>query len=58
MIQQGFAIGNGLTNSRIQYKAYPDYALAMNLIGQSDYNQIQAILPACEQEAKRCGTIS
>ncbi|KAK4607545.1 hypothetical protein RGQ29_001408 [Quercus rubra] len=53
---KGFAIGNGLTNPEIQYKAYPDYALDMGLIKSSDYNSINKMLPACEQAAKNCGT--
>lgn len=53
---KGFAIGNGLTNPEIQYKAYPDYALDMGLITKSDYNTINKMLPACEQAAKSCGT--
>ncbi|KAL0460144.1 UNVERIFIED_CONTAM: Serine carboxypeptidase-like 48 [Sesamum latifolium] len=36
---KGIAIGNGLTNPEIQYKAYPDYALDMKLIDKSQYKQ-------------------
>lgn len=52
---QGFAIGNGLTNPGIQYKAYPDYALEMGIIKQAEYNKIIKILPACELATKFCG---
>ena len=58
MLQQGFAIGNGLTNPEIQYKAYTDYALEMNLINYTDYNSINLNIPQCEKEAKKCGNFS
>ncbi|KAF4346613.1 hypothetical protein G4B88_003879 [Cannabis sativa] len=53
---KGFAIGNGLTNPEIQYKAYTDYALDMKLITKASYNKINKMLPACEQAIKTCGT--
>lgn len=53
---KGFAIGNGLTNPEIQYKAYTDYALDMRLIKQSDYNVIDKSYPKCQQAIKLCGT--
>ncbi|CAN4101559.1 unnamed protein product [Withania somnifera] len=53
---QGFAIGNGLTNPEIQYKAYTDYALDMRLIKQSDYNAIDKSYPKCQQAIRLCGT--
>ncbi|XP_068645875.1 serine carboxypeptidase-like [Aristolochia californica] len=52
---KGFAIGNGLTNPGIQYKAYTDYAKDMGIIQESDYNRINRILPACELAIKLCG---
>ncbi|CAA3022956.1 serine carboxypeptidase-like [Olea europaea subsp. europaea] len=52
---KGFAIGNGLTNPEIQYKAYPDYALDMKLITQSDYNSMSKSVSQCEQAIKLCG---
>lgn len=55
---QGFAIGNGLTDPAIQYKAYTDYALDMGLIKKSDYNSIGKVIPTCEQAIKLCGTTS
>ena len=58
MLQQGFAIGNGLTNPEIQYKAYTDYALEMNLINYTDYESINLTIPQCEKEAKKCGNFS
>ncbi|XP_044483456.1 serine carboxypeptidase-like [Mangifera indica] len=51
---KGFAIGNGLTNPEIQYKAYPDYALNMRLINQSDYESLQTVIPPCERAIKTC----
>ncbi|KDP43980.1 hypothetical protein JCGZ_05447 [Jatropha curcas] len=53
---KGFAIGNGLTNPGIQYKAYTDYALDNSLIQQSDYERINKMIPECEQATKACGT--
>ncbi|KAF6140298.1 hypothetical protein GIB67_000346, partial [Kingdonia uniflora] len=53
---KGFAIGNGLTDPAIQYKAYTDYALDMGLIKKSQYKAINKILPACELSIKLCGT--
>ncbi|KAH7836997.1 hypothetical protein Vadar_008321 [Vaccinium darrowii] len=54
---KGFAIGNGLTDPEIQYPAYPDYALDMNLIQQSDYDNIESeLVPPCKQAAPLCGT--
>ncbi|ONK71865.1 uncharacterized protein A4U43_C04F13180 [Asparagus officinalis] len=53
---KGFAIGNGLTNPAIQYKAYTDYALENKVIKQADHERINKILPACELAIKLCGT--
>ncbi|OVA17989.1 Peptidase S10 [Macleaya cordata] len=53
---KGFAIGNGLTDPAIQYKAYTDYALEMGIIQESDQKRINKILPACELAIKLCGT--
>ncbi|KAL8166587.1 hypothetical protein V2J09_008086 [Rumex salicifolius] len=53
---KGFAIGNGLTDPAVQYKAYPDYALQMGLIKESEYNRINKIVPVCEMGIKLCGT--
>ncbi|KAJ0963573.1 hypothetical protein J5N97_028695 [Dioscorea zingiberensis] len=53
---KGFAIGNGLTNPEIQYKAYTDYALAMGIIQESDYKEINKLYPACQLAIKKCGT--
>ncbi|KAL3849536.1 hypothetical protein ACJIZ3_011418 [Penstemon smallii] len=52
---KGFAIGNGLTNPEIQYKAYTDYALDNKIITQSDYNSLSKIVSRCEQAIKLCG---
>ncbi|OWM70229.1 serine carboxypeptidase-like [Punica granatum] len=53
---KGFAIGNGLTDPAIQYKAYTDYALDMGIIKQAQYNRINKIVPVCETAIKLCGT--
>ncbi|KAM7279888.1 hypothetical protein ACFE04_007022 [Oxalis oulophora] len=53
---KGIAIGNGLTDPAIQYAAYPDYALDMKLIVESDYNNIkQNIVPRCLEQIGYCG---
>jgi serine carboxypeptidase-like clade 4 len=52
---KGFAIGNGLTQPDIQYEAYADYALDMNLISQYDYNRLSKLYPACATSIKLCG---
>ncbi|PKU80225.1 serine carboxypeptidase-like [Dendrobium catenatum] len=53
---KGFAIGNGLTDPAIQYKAYSDYALKMGIIKESDYKRINKVYPACELAIKLCGS--
>ncbi|KAF7132243.1 hypothetical protein RHSIM_Rhsim09G0147200 [Rhododendron simsii] len=53
---KGFAIGNGLTDPLIQYRAYTDYALDMGIIKKSEYNRINKVLPVCETAIKLCGT--
>ncbi|KAG4982758.1 hypothetical protein AAZX31_10G099600 [Glycine max] len=54
---KGLAIGNGLTNPAIQYKAYPDYALEMGIIKKATRNLLNLVLvPACESAIKLCGT--
>ncbi|KAL3849526.1 hypothetical protein ACJIZ3_011408 [Penstemon smallii] len=52
---KGLAIGNGLTNPQIQYRAYTDYALDMKLITQSDYKNLSELVSQCEQANKLCG---
>ncbi|MBA0692448.1 hypothetical protein Goari_010006, partial [Gossypium aridum] len=53
---KGFAIGNGLTDPAIQYKAYTDYALDMGVIKKSDHDRINKLVPVCEMAIKLCGT--
>ncbi|KAL5139396.1 Serine carboxypeptidase-like 49 [Glycine soja] len=56
---KGFAIGNGLTDPGIQYKAYTDYALDMGIIQKADYERINKVMvPACEMAIKLCGNLS
>ncbi|KAL6521318.1 hypothetical protein OROGR_017887 [Orobanche gracilis] len=45
---KGMAIGNGLTNPGIQYKAYPDYALDMKLINRTQYNELRQPVSTCQ----------
>ncbi|KAG1362655.1 Serine carboxypeptidase 3 [Cocos nucifera] len=53
---KGFAIGNGLTDPAIQYKAYTDFALDNGIIKESDYKKINKFYPVCEYAIKLCGT--
>ncbi|GLT70165.1 hypothetical protein SLA2020_422620 [Shorea laevis] len=53
---KGFAIGNGLTDPAIQYKAYTDYALDMGIIKKSDHDHINKVVPVCEMAIKLCVT--
>ena len=56
MVEQGFAIGNGITDPAIQYRAYPDFALDMGIINKADYDHLNKLLiPACELAIKLCG---
>jgi serine carboxypeptidase-like clade 4 len=52
---KGFAIGNGLTQPDIQYEAYADYALDMNLITATDHERLSKLYPACAASIKLCG---
>ncbi|KAE9617522.1 putative carboxypeptidase C [Lupinus albus] len=55
---KGFAIGNGLTDPAIQYKAYADYALEMGIIKKGTHDRLNILLvPACESAIKLCGTV-
>lgn len=54
-VVQGFAIGNGLTQPDIQYEAYADYALDMNLITETDHRRLSTLYPACATSIKLCG---
>ncbi|KAK3408066.1 hypothetical protein EUGRSUZ_J00375 [Eucalyptus grandis] len=51
---KGFAIGNGLTNSGIQYGAYTEYALRKNLIKRNDKIRIDAMFPECTKLVRQC----
>ncbi|KAL7173747.1 hypothetical protein ACSBR2_033077 [Camellia fascicularis] len=53
---KGFAIGNGLTNPAIQFATYPDFALYMKLINQSEYSNVTDLVPPCEQATQACAT--
>lgn len=53
---KGFAIGNGLTNPEIQYRAHADYALEMGLIGEKSHDTLSKLYPACDTSIKLCGT--
>lgn len=55
--EQGFAIGNGLTQPDLQYEAYADYALDNGLISNEDYKRLNKIYPACATSIKMCGKL-
>lgn len=57
-VLQGLAIGNGLTQPDIQYEAYADYALDMNLISAVDHDKLSKLFPACAASIKLCGEAS
>lgn len=52
---KGFAIGNGLTQPDIQYEAYGDYALEMNLITEEEHQKLGKLYLACAAALKFCG---
>ncbi|XP_058748482.1 serine carboxypeptidase-like [Vicia villosa] len=53
---KGFAIGNGLTNPEIQYKAYTDFALDNGLINKFEHDRINKLVPPCQKAIEACGT--
>ncbi|WJX74328.1 Serine carboxypeptidase-like 48 [Trifolium repens] len=53
---KGFAIGNGLTNPEIQYKAYTDFALDNGLINKEEHDNITELFPQCQKGIEDCGT--
>ncbi|XP_038726197.1 serine carboxypeptidase 3-like [Tripterygium wilfordii] len=53
---KGLAIGNGLTNPRIQFPAQLDYALREELIEKSNKPHIENIVSNCESSLKACET--
>lgn len=55
LVMQGFAIGNGLTDPAIQYKAYTEFSLDNGIIKESDYKRINKFYPVCEYAIKLCG---
>ncbi|KAK9127522.1 hypothetical protein Syun_016319 [Stephania yunnanensis] len=54
---KGFAIGNGLTDPAVQYKAYTDYALDMGVIQQADYKNINKMIPYYDIRKKCEGSL-
>ncbi|CAN1146302.1 Serine carboxypeptidase-like 48 [Linum perenne] len=53
---KGIAIGNGLTDPGIQYRAYPEFALSTKLISQSDHDTLSRLVPPCESAIKACAS--
>ncbi|KAI5436151.1 Serine carboxypeptidase-like 48, partial [Lathyrus oleraceus] len=51
---KGLAIGNGLTNPRIQYQAYTQFALDNKLITKEDKADIDKLVPSCLDATKTC----
>ena len=54
-LEQGIAIGIGLTNPESQYQAYTQYALDNKLITQADANTLSPLVSQCQQAIKSCG---
>ena len=52
---RGLAIGNGLTMPEIQYGAYADYALGMDLVSEEAASNARALVPECQAKIARCG---
>ena len=44
---KGLAIGNGMTEPEIQYGAYADYALGVDLVASEDAAEARAVYPKC-----------
>ncbi|XP_076900306.1 serine carboxypeptidase-like 48 [Bidens hawaiensis] len=54
---KGIAIGNELTQPKIQFLSVTDFALQNKLINQQDYNRINKMMvPECEKAVNQCGT--
>ncbi|MCO5556362.1 hypothetical protein L7F22_009910 [Adiantum nelumboides] len=51
---KGIAMGNGLTQPDIQYKAYGDYALQMGLIDDTAYKRIEKRFAVCKTSLSAC----
>ncbi|XP_058734965.1 serine carboxypeptidase-like [Vicia villosa] len=51
---KGIAIGNGLTNPRIQYQAYTQFAVDNKLITKEDQAEIDQLVPSCVDATKTC----
>lgn len=54
----GLAIGNGLTDPAIQYGAYADFALSVDLISQEDRDRVAMLYPACKLALQVCDGLS
>ncbi|KAL7084934.1 hypothetical protein ACP275_14G253100 [Erythranthe tilingii] len=53
---KGLAIGNGMTEPEIQFRAFPDYALDMKLINNFSYHRLVNSFPPCQKQIKLCGS--
>ncbi|XP_038707188.1 serine carboxypeptidase-like 49, partial [Tripterygium wilfordii] len=51
---KGFAVGNGLTDFKIQYPSIPDYIWSENLFTLEQYKQIKQLNPQCESDIETC----
>nr|GMD22683.1 serine carboxypeptidase-like [Ipomoea batatas] len=54
---KGMAIGNGLTNTEIQYQSYPDFALDNKLISKSDHDNLTQLVPDCQEAIRQCNSV-
>ncbi|XP_038711825.1 serine carboxypeptidase-like [Tripterygium wilfordii] len=51
---KGFAVGNGLTDFKIQHPSIPDYAWSERIITLEQYNQIKQLNPRCTGNDTAC----
>ena len=52
---KGLAIGNGLTDPLIQYGAYVDYALGVDMVTAEDAEEARDVYPKCAAMIEACG---
>ena len=52
---KGLAVGNGLTEPEIQYGAYADYALGMDLVTEKQTAEAKRAYPVCRKMIRACG---
>lgn len=57
---QGLAVGNGLTNSKVQIKYYPEMAFknphGIQAVSEEQYEEMKAAIPECMSKIDACET--